>query len=87
MTHQDIIFELIAKGETSRDAMASETGLTLQQVKRAIQNLAYCGRVECIGQKSKGYHMGMEPGTFRVKVEKPQVTRQVVNSVWQLGAQ
>ena len=87
MTYQDMVFELIQRGETSREKMAAHTGLTVKQVERAVNNLATAKRIEFVSQASAGWHKGTQPAIYRVTVERDAApVRARVNSVWQLGA-
>lgn len=82
MTYQDMIFELIERGETSREKMAEHTGLTVLQVQRAVNNLATHRRIEFVSQESAGRWKGTKPAVYRVK---PEARRQRVSSVWELA--
>ena len=62
-------------------------GFTRHQVKQALQNGAFRGRLRCEKQGVKGRHKGAKPGRYYLaeKVETSQPARQIprcANSVW-----
>ncbi len=66
MTQMDRIEALILQGFTDKQEMAQISGLTEAQVVKAVQNLAYTGRVRLVKAKSAGRHKGRQLSEYEV---------------------
>jgi hypothetical protein len=60
---------------------------TREQIKRALAQNSFYGRLRCERQHALGRGKGSEPGRYyTVQYTRPFVIPNVANSVWALGA-
>ncbi len=58
MSKKDEIYDLVKAGVTDREVMAQSTGLTLEKVRKALQNLQCDGRIIAVKYRSAGRGKG-----------------------------